>query len=115
MSWREELALRGRPLEIVDPPNDLPRAPAPPGEGDPAPRVFALDRASLDRKLARRVASASADRIAWVADPTAGPLGTEPPRDSLAGVLPPPGLRPGTPVAIGTTGSALRVRPAPDR
>src|SRR3954466_4860189 len=57
------------------------------------------------------VAAARADRIAWVAYPKAGQLGTDLNRDRLAQALAERGIRPVRQVSIDATWSALRFRP----
>ena len=74
--------------------------------------VFAVDRAALDAERATIVASASADRLTWVAYPKSGQLGTDLNRDSLAASLHEDGVRAIRQVAIDDVWSALRFRPA---
>ena len=52
------------------------------------------------------------DRLAWVAYPKAGKLGTDLNRDILAALLTAEGVQPVRQVAIDETWSALRFRPA---
>ncbi len=52
------------------------------------------------------------DRLAWIAYPKAGKLGTDLNRDILAGLAQERGIRPVRQIAINETWSALRFRPA---
>jgi hypothetical protein len=74
--------------------------------------VFAATRAELDERCAAVVDAARADRLAWVAYPKAGQLGTDLNRDILARLLTARGVQPVRQVAIDGTWSALRFRPA---
>jgi hypothetical protein len=58
------------------------------------------------------VAAARQDKLAWIAYPKAGQLGTDLNRDILAGELSGQGVQPVRQVAIDETWSALRFRPA---
>jgi hypothetical protein len=83
-----------------------------PGAAD-AVVAFVRNRAELDTGAAdAAVAAARLDRLAWVAYPKAGKLGTDLNRDILAGLLAGRGVRPVRQVAIDETWSALRFRPA---
>ena len=73
--------------------------------------LFVRMRADLDDAEAL-LAAARADRLAWVAYPKAGRLGTDLNRDRLAEALTALGLRPVRQVALDDTWSALRFRPA---
>lgn len=66
----------------------------------------------LDTVAAPAVAAARLDKLAWVAYPKAGQLGTDLDRDTLAGLLAAHGVQPVRQVAIDGTWSALRFRPA---
>lgn len=74
--------------------------------------VFVTTRAELDQRAAPAVAAAMADRLAWVAYPKAGKLGTDLNRDSIAAAMVERGVQPVRQVAIDETWSALRFRPA---
>jgi hypothetical protein len=56
--------------------------------------------------------AARLDRLAWVAYPKAGQLGTDLNRDRLAAALEGQGIRPVRQVALDDVWSALRFRPA---
>jgi phage-related baseplate assembly protein len=73
--------------------------------------LFVRMRADLDDAEAL-LAAARADRLAWVAYPKAGRLGTDLNRDRLAEALTALGVRPVRQVALDDTWSALRFRPA---
>ena len=84
---------------------------AEPGAAD-AVVAFVRNRAELDTGADAAIAAARLDRLAWVAYPKAGKLGTDLNRDILAGLLAGRGVRPVRQVAIDETWSALRFRPA---
>jgi hypothetical protein len=74
--------------------------------------LFAAERADLDGPGAVAVAAAALDdRLAWVAYPKAGQLGTDLNRDSLAALLADRGVRAVRQVSIDDVWSALRFRP----
>ena len=58
------------------------------------------------------VEAARGDKLAWIAYPKAGKLGTDLNRDILAALLTERGVQPVRQVAIDETWSALRFRPA---
>lgn len=111
VSLESKLALKSRPIEVLGAPKSFPVQSSPRQEGDTALLVFASDRAALAKQLQRIVASASADRLTWVAYPKGGQLGTDLNRDSLAALLREHGIRPVTQIALDETWSALRFRP----
>lgn len=81
---------------------------------DTADAVIALiSRAAELTGVARpAIAAAQADRLAWIAYPKAGQLGTDINRDSLANAAGDLGIRPVRQVALDAVWSALRFRPA---
>jgi hypothetical protein len=85
-----------------------------PGRPADAGAVIAFVRSSADlpARAADAIAAARADRLAWVAYPKAGQLGTDLNRDSLAAALTAHGIRPVRQVALDEVWSALRFRPA---
>jgi hypothetical protein len=85
--------------------------PAEPGAAD-AVVAFARNQAELDSVAAPAIEAARQDRLAWIAYPKAGKLGTDLNRDVLAALLTARGLQPVRQVAIDETWSALRFRPA---
>jgi hypothetical protein len=58
------------------------------------------------------IEAAGLDKLAWIAYPKAGKLGTDLNRDILAAALAGQGVQPVRQVAIDETWSALRFRPA---
>ena len=58
------------------------------------------------------IEAARRDKLAWIAYPKAGRLGTDLNRDILAATLAGEGVRPVRQIAIDETWSALRFRPA---
>ena len=85
--------------------------PAEPADAD-AVIAFARNKAELATVAAPAVEAARQDRLAWVAYPKAGKLGTDLNRDILAALLTAEGVQPVRQVAIDETWSALRFRPA---
>jgi hypothetical protein len=85
--------------------------PADPGAAD-AVVAFARNQAELDSVAAPAIEAARQDRLAWIAYPKAGQLGTDLSRDVLAALLTARGVQPVRQVAIDETWSALRFRPA---
>ena len=85
--------------------------PADPGTAD-AVVAFARNRAELDSVAAPAIEAARQDKLAWIAYPKAGKLGTDLNRDILAALLTGWGVQPVRQVAIDGTWSALRFRPA---
>ena len=82
-----------------------------PGAAD-AVVAFARNKAELGTVAVPAVEAARQDRLAWVAYPKAGKLGTDLNRDVLAALLAGQGVQPVRQVAIDETWSALRFRPA---
>jgi phage-related baseplate assembly protein len=74
--------------------------------------AFVRGRAELATVAGPAVEAARRDRLAWIAYPKAGKLGTDLNRDTLAAALAVEGVQPGRQVAIDETWSALRFRPA---
>jgi hypothetical protein len=74
--------------------------------------AFVRQHANLPAQAAAAITAARDDRLAWVAYPKAGQLGTDLNRDSLAATLQTQGLRPVRQVALDDVWSALRFRPA---
>jgi hypothetical protein len=74
--------------------------------------AFARNRAELDAIAGPAIDAARRDRLAWIAYPKAGKLGTDLNRDILAAALADQGIQPVRQVAIDETWSALRFRPA---
>ncbi|MFE6055426.1 DUF3052 family protein [Kitasatospora sp. NPDC056446] len=74
--------------------------------------AFVRDRADLDTIALAAIEGARQDKLAWVAYPKAGKLGTDLNRDSLSEALADRGVRPVRQVAVDEVWSALRFRPA---
>jgi hypothetical protein len=74
--------------------------------------AFARDRGELDTVARPAVTAALADKLAWIAYPKAGKLGTDLNRDILREALADRGVQPVRQVAIDDVWSALRFRPA---
>ena len=85
--------------------------PADPGAAD-AVIAFARNRADLESVAAPAVEAARLDKLAWIAYPKGGKLGTDLNRDILAALMTGQGVQPVRQVAIDETWSALRFRPA---
>ncbi|MDR0483546.1 MAG: DUF3052 family protein [Cellulomonadaceae bacterium] len=73
---------------------------------------FVVMEDDLDTIAQASIAAATADRLAWIAYPKAGQLGTNLNRDSLARACELQGASPVRQVAINEVWSALRFRPA---
>jgi hypothetical protein len=74
--------------------------------------AFARNRAELGDIAGPAIEAARQDRLAWIAYPKAGKLGTDLNRDILVAALAAEGIQPVRQVAIDETWSALRFRPA---
>lgn len=74
--------------------------------------LFVANRAALDAVGQPVVDAAVEDRLAWVAYPKGGRLGTDLNRDVLAGLMAARGAQPVRQVGIDEVWSALRFRPA---
>jgi hypothetical protein len=74
--------------------------------------AFVTTANDVDDVAVPAIAAAAADRLAWIAYPKAGGLGTDLNRDSLAALVVARGARPVRQVAIDPVWSALRFRPA---
>ena len=115
MALESKLALKGRAIQVIDPPPGFKLS----GVADAGPDlgllVFVKGRTELRNRQARIVESARADRLTWVGYPKGGQLGTDLNRDSLAAVLAEHGIRPVTQVSIDEVWSALRFRPSVGR
>jgi hypothetical protein len=74
--------------------------------------AFARNSSELASVAAPAIAAARRDKLAWIAYPKAGQLGTDLNRDILARALSGEGVQPVRQVAIDDVWSALRFRPA---
>jgi hypothetical protein len=74
--------------------------------------AFVTRAAELIETAAPAIAAARQDRLAWIAYPKGGKLGTDINRDSLAAAAREHGVQPVRQVALDDVWSALRFRPA---
>ena len=74
--------------------------------------AFARTRADLDSVAVPAIEAALGDRLAWIAYPKAGKLGTDLNRDILREALEARGVQPVRQIAVDEVWSALRFRPA---
>jgi hypothetical protein len=106
----------GQQVAVIAAPGDAP----PIGGSDPAVSpagadaviAFTRSREELATVAAPAIEAARGDRLAWIAYPKAGKLGTDLNRDTLAAALSGHAIAPVRQVAIDETWSALRFRPA---
>jgi hypothetical protein len=77
-----------------------------------AEAVIAFVQRSAELAGSPAVHAARLDKLAWIAYPKAGQLGTDLNRDSLAATVRELGIRPVRQVSLGDVWSALRMRPA---
>ena len=77
--------------------------------------VFVKTRRDVDTKSGPAVEAARADRLAWIAYPKAGKLGTDLNRDILWKHLSGKGIQGVRQIAIDDVWSAMRFRPATSR
>lgn len=108
----------GQRIAIIAAPGDVPPiagegtdSAGPPDDADVVV-AFVRTRAELDTVAGPAIEAARHDRLAWIAYPKAGKLGTDLSRDTLAGSLAGRGVQPVRQVAIDEVWSALRFRPA---
>ncbi|WP_342378729.1 hypothetical protein NVS55_04965 [Myxococcus stipitatus] len=74
--------------------------------------IFVQSMKDVDAKCAPLIASAREDRVAWLAYPKAGQLGTDLHRDILAARLEQDGIQCVRMVSLDAVWSAMRFRPA---
>jgi hypothetical protein len=74
--------------------------------------AFVIRADELTAAACAAIAAAREDRLAWIAYPKAGQLGTDINRDRLAAAVAELGVRPVRQVALDDVWSALRFRPA---
>jgi len=102
----------GSAVRVINPPRGF-KIDAPASSKDGAGAVLLFTKKSADLSVGKAVLEAARqDRIAWVAYPKAGKLGTDLNRDRLWTLLEPEGIRPVRIVSIDETWAALRFRPA---
>ncbi|MFB7908269.1 hypothetical protein ACFC1T_17690 [Kitasatospora sp. NPDC056076] len=107
----------GQRLAVVSGSDDVPSIAAPDTVTAETPETadvivaFVRTRADLDTIAGAAVEAARQDKLAWIAYPKAGKLGTDLNRDSLSAALTDRGVRPVRQVAVDEVWSALRFRP----
>lgn len=106
-----KLQLKGAPVRIIGAPGDLDLE-LDGAEDAEAVLVFVRSRAELDERAGPALEAARADRLAWIAYPKGGQLGTDLNRDMLWAALEGRGVRPVRQVSIDDVWSGLRFRPA---
>ena len=74
--------------------------------------AFVVQAAEVSGTASPAIAAAREDRLAWIAYPKAGKLGTDINRDRLAALVTELGVQPVRQIAIDDVWSALRFRPA---
>jgi len=74
--------------------------------------AFVRSKAELATIAVPAIEAARRDRLAWIAYPKAGKLGTDLNRDTLSAALTGEGVQPVRQIAIDDVWSALRFRPA---
>jgi hypothetical protein len=105
------VAVLGVPSDVeLGLPDDIPVSDQP-SEAD-AVIAFVRVAGDLDTSAAPALDAARADRLAWIAYPKAGQLGTDLNRDRLADAARTRGAQPVRQVSIDDVWSALRFRPA---
>jgi hypothetical protein len=75
--------------------------------------AFAHRLADLDGAAGPAIDAARQDKLAWIAYPKAGQLGTDLSRDALVAAIDSRGIHPVRQISIDGVWSALRFRPAP--
>ncbi|MDQ1531909.1 MAG: hypothetical protein QOE37_2014 [Microbacteriaceae bacterium] len=101
----------GTAVAVLNAPPGLELAGVERGDADaPAVLEFVTMRAELEQ-AGPAVEAAREDRLAWIAYPKAGRLGTDLNRDRLAEAAGVHGIRPVRQVSLDETWSALRFRP----
>ena len=105
-----QIAVIGRPADGPD------LAPLGSSVSDPAAAdavlAFARLRADLTQIAGPAIDAAREDRLAWIAYPKTGQLGTDINRDMLAAAVAELGVRPVRQISLDDVWSALRFRPA---
>ena len=106
----DSIALIGVPADIdVEMPEDV--TVVADAEAAAAVLAFAHVSADLDTVAASALVAAREDRLAWIAYPKAGQLGTDLNRDGLAARAKERGVQPVRQVSVDEVWSALRFRP----
>ena len=103
----------GQLVAVLGAPADVDLGDVPVDPSGTAVLAFVRMQADLDGvDAAAAIAAARDDRLAWLAYPKGGALGTDLNRDRLAAAVVALGAQPVRQVAIDDTWSALRFRPA---
>jgi phage-related baseplate assembly protein len=106
----------GQRIVTVGMPGDVPpiagECAAGPPEAADVVVAFVRSRAELATVAVPAIEAARRDKLAWIAYPKAGKLGTDLNRDLLSAALAGEGVQPVRQVAIDEVWSALRFRPA---
>jgi len=103
----------GQAIAVLGAPEDVELAELPQDPAGTAVLAFVRRLADLDGADAQAaIAAAREDRLAWIAYPKGGALGTDLNRDRLAAAATAQGAQPVRQVAVDGTWSALRFRPA---
>jgi hypothetical protein len=107
----------GTQVAVIGHPADGPDlAPLGPPVSNPAAAdavlAFARLRADLTQVAGPAIDAAREDKLAWIAYPKAGQLGTDINRDTLASAVAELGVRPVRQISLDDVWSALRFRPA---
>ena len=104
--------IEGRPLTLVNPPSGF-ELDAPLGEdAEGAVLLFVRSHEELEAHGEPFLRAAREDRLAWLAYPKGGQLGTDLNRDLVWELTKPRGIRPVRQVSLDAVWSALRFRPA---
>jgi hypothetical protein len=111
-SIAKKLQLRdGQSVRLINPPAGFEIDGHPSDSKGDALLLFAQDGKRLNDMGKPVIEAAKKDRLAWIAYPKAGKLGTDLNRDKLAEMLKAPGLRPVRLVSLDDTWAAMRFRP----
>lgn len=114
MSLAKKLNLNsGKTLRVSGKPASVDLGDVKPSANSDAELLFAKTLADVDAKAGAVVAAAKADRIAWIAYPKAGQLGTDLNRDILWKHLLKSGIQGVRQIALDDVWSAMRFRPKP--
>jgi hypothetical protein len=112
MSLARKLQIpEGERVRVINPPKAFQLDAATTTDSQNVVLLFAPDSRTL-KSLGRPVfEAAKADRLAWIAYPKAGQLGTDLNRDLLSKMVKPFGIQPVRQISIDDTWSAMRFRP----
>ena len=112
MSLTDKLQLRqDQKITLVNPPQGFDLAFPTAEDASEAVLAFVRDRGELETLGEPLIRAAQQDRLAWLAYPKAGQLGTDLSRDVLRELTQPHGIRPIRQVSLDHVWSALRFRP----